>query len=263
MNEKRLSRTMRHAERSEYAILTAWRSGLTLRENKVRMEQIEGDLSTQNYGYIDMVGVGQEHGGKSYEQSLMVINHDNRPHFKEIMLDLATRYDQDFIIHGRHGVSHLIDTHTGESVQRFTSVERGQAEYYSAIRGSRTKKPQAFHLQENRDTMKNWDNKKMLERFETFRANENDLWEDNPDSNFVELIELYCDELLGADLLAPRSAAKLDRSMQAFRRSVNALYEAVKELEETGQLPDDPSMPTGEEVLELFLRNFQTIGKKK
>lgn len=144
--EKRLSRTMDHVMKDEYAVLTAWRSAKPTRENLRNMKALEGDLSTGHYGYIDMHGVGQEHDGPSVEKSLMVINHDKRPYFKEVMLDLAKKYEQDFILYGKDGTTHLLDTNTEESVDQFKNVKAGKAEFYSALRGL-DKEDQAFHLE--------------------------------------------------------------------------------------------------------------------
>ena len=258
VEEGGLTRVLKHARRSEYAMLTAWRGKLSNNENNRRMRQIQGDLSTMRYGYQTMTGVGQEHGGKSYEKSLMVINDQDRPHFYDVMMDLASRYDQDFIIYGKDGISYLIDVNTGERVQKFTGVEPGPAEFFSAVKGAKGKSPKAFHLREKqKETMKKM--KKMLKRFETFSVNENDLWKDNPNKNFVELIELYCEELINADLLPDKSAAKLNDAMKAFHESINDWYVVIRNLNDADLLPDDPSMPSGNDVLEVFMRNFSSL----
>ena len=147
VHEKNLSRTMKHTRESEYAVLTAWRASKPTAENLRNMKKLEGDLNTMHYGFIDMHGVGQEHGGKSYEKSLMVVNNEKREHFREVMLDLASRYEQDFILYGKDGKTHLVDCSTREDVQTFTKAVEGEAEFYSAIRGVKRGK-HAFHLEE-------------------------------------------------------------------------------------------------------------------
>ena len=103
INEKTLAREISHINNDEFVIITAWQSELSATRNQDRMRDLQGLLSTKNLGFVKMDGIGQENGGQAREKSLLVINHDKRPDFKESMLDIARRYQQEFIIHGEGG----------------------------------------------------------------------------------------------------------------------------------------------------------------
>lgn len=141
--EKRMSRTMSHISNDEFVIMTSWRSAMPTRVNMQRIKDLELDLENRHLGFIDMRGVGQEGDGPSVEKSMMIVNHDGREDFLESMLALAVKYEQDFILYGKDGVSKLMDQE-GNVVQTFTGVEKGEAAYYSAL-----DKDRKFHLVES------------------------------------------------------------------------------------------------------------------
>ena len=145
LNEKTLSREIKHLKEDEYAILTAWRSKKSVKDNMRNMTAIGKDIQKMGHGFVDMHGVGQEHDGPSIEKSLLVINGDKRKGFKEEMLNLAKKYEQDYIVHGKGGIGYLVNVATGEQEMQMDKVEPGKSEYYSAVKGVKNDK-QTFHL---------------------------------------------------------------------------------------------------------------------
>ena len=147
--EKSLKREIEHIEHDEFAIMTAWRSSLENAPNSVRMRDLKHRLRESGYGFAGMTGIGQELGGKhSHEPSLMVINDDMSAGFKESMMVFAKMYDQDYIIYGLKGKSHLIAVSSGKAEQDFTHVLPGKAEFSSALRGAESGANLSFHLAE-------------------------------------------------------------------------------------------------------------------
>lgn len=143
--EKTLKREISHIEHDEFAILTAWRSELDNKTNSNNLNKMKQELTNGGFGFVKMTGIGQELGGKSSEPSLLVLG-DGSSEFKNIMVAMAMRYDQDYVIYGNEGISHLVNVSTGKNKQNFTKVLAGKAEFYSALSGAKSGENNAFHL---------------------------------------------------------------------------------------------------------------------
>jgi hypothetical protein len=146
--EKTLKREIMHIEKDEFAILTAWRSKLDGSTNIDNLHKMKKELRDDRFGFVGMTGVGQELGGNSSEPSLMVINNGS-PEFRNTMLALARKHDQDYIIYGNEGLSHLVNVADGKNEKDFTKVLSGKAEFYSALSGAKSGENLAFHLAED------------------------------------------------------------------------------------------------------------------
>jgi len=101
VNEASLGRAFQHFQRrgdKSFAIITAWRQGLTSRENQSNMKKLEQDIRSLGLGFFKMRGVGQEKDDdgnvvEASEPSLWV----NGLNLKQA-IRLARKYDQDFFI---------------------------------------------------------------------------------------------------------------------------------------------------------------------
>ena len=93
---------------------------------------------------------------------------------------------------------------------------------------------------------------KKLTDLENFRLNENDLWEDDMDA--IEKVALYCDEVIGTDLVIGKQADELQEALNKFKKGALELKDILESLNGADLLPSetDGSLPEPDEVINLI-----------
>jgi len=97
---------------NEFAILTAFRDEFSKKQNLSRNKILASKLKSEGYGYFYVDGYWVENKGKDNEvkvseDSIFVINNDNKPEFFDLIIKLGKTYNQDGVfIKNKNGAIH-------------------------------------------------------------------------------------------------------------------------------------------------------------
>ena len=107
LNESSLSRILQHIESDRsFGVLSAFRGGLSKRENMERHADLKDKVRGMGYGFIEMRGgYKEEDGGFVNELSLFVPGIDKRA-----LVDLGSDLDQDSVIYKDKNSFELVGT---------------------------------------------------------------------------------------------------------------------------------------------------------
>ena len=107
LNESSLSRILQHIESvRSFGVLSAFRGGLSKRENMERHADLKDKVRGMGYGFIEMRGgYKEEDGGFVNELSLFVPGIDKRA-----LVDLGSDLDQDSVIYKDKNSFELVGT---------------------------------------------------------------------------------------------------------------------------------------------------------
>jgi len=151
----KLSRIWYHMQNTEFAIMSAYRGEYTEKENIQRTIDMHHDIRNLDLGAIQMFGYWYENKGTeqehlSEERSWFIPNpQSNDEHkFKDDMIFLGNKYDQEAIILGDKKYVFLLDCKTKEydTIGHTNTLKtKDVGEIYSKIKG----KNFTFSLSEN------------------------------------------------------------------------------------------------------------------
>ena len=84
-------------------IISAFRGNLTKDENLKRDKNLKLEITKEGYGITEIKGVyienyKSENARRVFEQSLFVVNKNDDPNFRNFMIKLGEKYDQDSIL---------------------------------------------------------------------------------------------------------------------------------------------------------------------
>lgn len=150
MSEASLSRIWQHIEGGRsFGIITAFRGGMSLSENRKRNQQLKSDIRKAGFGYFQLDGHYVENYGKEdaedvNEESFFVIGKEGYDsNLFGLLKTLGSKYDQDSVLfkNGEEDEVFLVGTNnTGwpgkgkkESVGRWKPNKAG--EFYSKMKG--------------------------------------------------------------------------------------------------------------------------------
>jgi len=156
LSEGGLQRTLSHIHHGDYAVLSAHRGERTSGQNKKATKFMGKRLRKMGYGYKRVMGRGQEDDPKtgkthvSHEKSFFV------PGMKKAhAARLASKYKQDYYVHGSKGKSDLVHTKSGESHANWSKTKAKPAQYDTAVtrKGGhrKSKSGKAFHFERGDD----------------------------------------------------------------------------------------------------------------
>jgi hypothetical protein len=99
------TRLMQHAEEKEIGIITSFRSGKSLKENRKRNQQLANDIRSAGYGFVKVDGgyvqnFGEDTAQDVDEESYFVVGNDKNPNsLKELLSELGEKYNQDSVLY--------------------------------------------------------------------------------------------------------------------------------------------------------------------
>jgi hypothetical protein len=107
--ESSFARVQQHTQNRSIGMILASRSNLTSEENRQRHTALKSDVRKAGYGFIDIKGRYVENYGKANalnvdQHSLLVVGKigDDKGHLLGHLKHLATKYNQDSILHKPH-----------------------------------------------------------------------------------------------------------------------------------------------------------------
>lgn len=116
-----LSRIMHHMDTHEIGVLSAFRGNKerTPAENNDHTAELEHSIRSSGFSHFPVNGrYTEDHDGKSVpvkEKSFVVINHDNKPGFKDFLTSHGEKHGQDSIIHKPLGSSEAFNHMTNDT----------------------------------------------------------------------------------------------------------------------------------------------------
>ena len=134
---------------NEFAILTAFRDEFSKKQNLSRNKILASKLKSEGYGYFYVDGYWVENKGKDNEvkvseDSIFVINNDNKPEFFDLIIKLGKTYNQDGVfIKNKNGAK--VYNQSGNVVfdaGKFNPNKTG--EFYTKLRTSKKSNPRTF-----------------------------------------------------------------------------------------------------------------------
>ena len=119
-------------------MILASRDDLTSEENRQRHTALKNDVRKAGYGFIDVEGRNVD------EKSLLVVGKmgDDKGHLLGHLKHLATKYNQDSILHKPHN-SEKASLHSTNETERDKHIEVGSwhpnrtAEFHSLMKGGK------------------------------------------------------------------------------------------------------------------------------
>lgn len=154
LEESSLSRVFAHSkETGSFGVLTAFRGGYSLTQNRKRNKEIEGALKNAGYGFTKVKGSYPEEQDDGTtirvdEESFIIIldKTQDSTKFKDFLIRLGKKYDQDSVLYKARGTENaiLIGTNKSDFPGYMKEVNLGKwsvnraSEFYTKMKGSRS-----------------------------------------------------------------------------------------------------------------------------
>jgi len=157
LTEGGLSRYYTAFKEREMVMVSANRQSRSTADNHKAQIALRRDIEALGLGYVQGSGCGQETDSAtgqvvaSSEPTLLVVNATRGggkvAEFKSVMMRLADKYEQEWILYGIAGTVQLIGTHQlrpgedpekqnwGDVAQEFKNFHAGEAMFYTKLRG--------------------------------------------------------------------------------------------------------------------------------